>query len=283
MSTKATSRSRKTKKNNRSGGKEVKQEVQPPIEQKEQNVSKINKRAKKEPNVSIASNAYHRIARKAGIQLISTKTYYMYDEIVRVLFTQIIRKALALTINAKNKIIQQEDFCNAIYNETGRYPVAPVLSGKKAKLPNFKKKSVKSKDNKSVVTVGRIALQEIATFQKQSDILYVAKTPFENKIKKITASLTKEINALYGVPSDRTYMYQSGVYLIAQSFFEQLLLDITQSAQKLSKHCKRSTLYYTDIALVLQIARDQGGDLRLPVEDMIERIKMQHELSISRK
>lgn len=247
---------------------------------------KVGKRPKKDGSCTIVNKAYHRIARKAGRRLISVDTYYMYDEIIRVVFQNIIRKAIALTANAGHKIIRQDIFCHAINAETKKWPISPILTGKKAHLPNFKSKLArkrKSNQTKKPKIVIRIATQEISTYQKQCNMLYIAKTPFRCKIKLYVVKATKEINPLYGLPSNASYMFQKGVVLIAQSFAEQLLLDLTQSAGKLTDHAGRSTLYWEDLALVLTISKSQMGALQLPVTDMIRRVEDKIEDSTKRR
>lgn len=246
-------------------------------------ISKVGKRSKRDGSCTIANNAYHRIARKAGRQLISVTTYYMYDEIIRIIFQNAIRKAIALTANAGNKIIRQDTFCHAIHAETGKWPISPILTGKKAQLPNFKNKLTKKRKSAKVKTVSRIATQEISAYQKQCNMLYIAKTPFENKIKLYAAKATREINPLYGLPPNASYMFQKGVVLTAQSFAEQLLLDLTQCAGKLTAHAGRRTLYWEDLALVLSISKSQMGALQLPVADMIRRVEDKIEDSTKRK
>lgn len=232
---------------------------------------------KKEKNINIADNAYHRLARKAGANLISSPVYYMYNEILEAVFKDIVYKALSLSAISGNRIIKKEVFSEAIYSATGKYPLAPILTGKKAFLPNLKtNKSEKKLGSKKNVAIGRIANQEISTFQKQSNILYIAKTPFGNKIKKYADQCTKEINILYGIkPYNSQYMFQKGVFLIAQSFAEQLLLDLTQNALKLTKHGKRGTLYSEDLALVLEIIRNMGSVLSLDINEIRANVKYQ--------
>lgn len=234
---------------------------------------------KKEKNINIADNAYHRLARKAGASYVSSPVFYMYNEILEIIFKDIVYKALSLSAISGNRIIKREVFSEAIYNATGKYPIAPILTGKKALLPNLKvnkteKKGTEKKGPKKNVAMGRISNQEISTFQKQSDKLYIAKTPFGNKIKKYADGYTKEINVLYGIkPYNSQYMFQKGVFLIGQSFAEQLILDLTQNALKLTKHGKRGTLYSEDLALVLEIIKNMGSVLNLDVNEIRARVK----------
>ncbi len=242
------------------------------------NVNDIDqgKKKKKEKNVDIANNAFHRLARKAGAVLISITVNYTYNEILHVLMKRIVKKALVLSAASQSRIIKREVLCRAIQCETGKYPIATVASGRKALLPNFK--SGKS-DRVTKKVIGRIAEQEISAFQKQSDMLYIAKTPFGNKIKKLTDQYTREVNILYrsmGTKNnvDYSYMFQNGVFLILQSFAEQFLLDLTQCALKLTAHAKRGTLYSEDILLALEINNNLGNILNLPIDEIRTRIKI---------
>lgn len=255
---------------------------------------KIHKK-KKEKNVDIADNAYHRIARKAGALLISNGVYYAYNIFVDRLLENILRKAIALSADSGNKIIKREVFATAVFLETGKYPIATIQSGKKAQLPNFKPKhsgvtppiddnaSVSSTNtNRNRLNPGRIAEKEIQEFQRQYDSLYMAKTPFGNKVKMIADQVSRDINVLYNTgksnkQNNGQYMFQHGVYLMAQSFIEQYILDLTQISLKLTKHAKRGTLYYEDIILALEISSQMGNGFTFSIDD----IKTHVEISIA--
>lgn len=247
---------------------------------------------KKEKNIDIANNAFHRLARKAGAGLISSSVYYIYTEIMDILLKRIIKKSLALSTDSGNKIIKRDIFVKALRLETGKYPIATIQSGKKAHLPNFKSKRAQvivggnddtahtTSTGTNRVNPGRIAEKEIHEFQKQYDVLYMAKTPFQNKVKLFTEQAARDIAPLYASKNKggtSNYMFQHGVLLIAQSFIEQFLLDLTQNAIKLTKHAKRGTLYYADIALTLDILSNMGNDLIFPVDDMRTRVKINME------
>ena len=259
------------------------------VQEPEVDASKNKK--KKEKNVDIANNALHRLARKAGADLISNAVYYIYAEVMDIVLKRVIKKSLALSTDSGNKIIKRDIFIKALYLETGKYPIATIQSGKKAHLPNFKSKRTQvvgggddtsSTTSTSTVRVnpGRIAEKEIHEFQKQYDVLYMAKTPFQNKVKLFTGQAAREIGPLYASKTKgetSNYMFQRGVLLIAQSFIEQFLLDLTQNALKLTKHASRRTLYYEDIILTLEIVSNMGNDLIFPIDDIKTRVKINME------
>jgi len=247
---------------------------------------------KKKKNIDIANNAFHRLARKAGAGLISSSVYYIYTEVMDILLKRIIKKSVALSTVSGNKIIKRDIFIKALRLETGKYPIATIISGKKAHLPNFKSKRTQvvvggADDTTSItstsinrVNPGRIAEKEIHEFQKQYDVLYMAKTPFHNKVKLFTMHAARDIAPLYASKTKgetSNYMFQRDVVLIAQSFIEQFLLDLTQNALKLTKHAKRGTLYYKDIILTLEIMSNMDNDLIFPIEAMKTRVKINKE------
>ena len=244
---------------------------------------------KRTKNIDIANNVFHRLARKGGAGLISSSVYYIYNEVMDILLKRVIKKALALSIDSGNKIIKRDIFNKVIWLETGKYPIASAnKKTKKAHLPNFKSKRshvvVGGDDTASTTSIstnrvnpGRIAEKQVHEFQKQHNVLYMAKTPFHNKVKLFTMHAARDIAPLYASKTKgetSNYMFQRDVVLIAQSFIEQFLLDLTQNALKLTKHAKRGTLYYTDILLTLEIMSNMGNNLIFPIEAMKTRVNI---------
>ena len=99
-----------------------------------------------------------------------------------------------------------------------------------------------SKITKKRYRPGALAIREIRQYQKSNDLL-IRKAPFKRLVREIATAFKQDLR------------FQSSAIAALQEAAEANLITIFEDSNLVAIHCKRTTIYPKDIALVRRIRR----------------------------
>ena len=103
----------------------------------------------------------------------------------------------------------------------------------------------KKKDTKNKYKTGTIAIRNIKKYQKMSDVLIFAKSPFEKFVRQIFKE-NKDLNS----DSIEQIKISKEVFIILQYFIEQFIVKILYNSNFLAIHSGRVKIIPIDIAFI---------------------------------
>jgi histone H3/H4 len=93
-------------------------------------------------------------------------------------------------------------------------------------------------------------LRRVRYYQKQHDVVFIAKSPFHKLVRAVSTELD--------VADGRTAKYAKGAFLILQLYIENYLVELLEMVNLVCINAGRETIYPKDVSLVRRIRGERN-------------------------